>query len=60
MFKNLIYVIFLNLFLFSCKSDIQENKIALHHGNQKKTQAINFFDKKYTSQYSMIIDESSL
>ena len=60
MFKNLIYVIFLNLFLFSCKSDIQENKIALHHGNQKKTQAINFFDKKYTSEYSMIIDESSL
>ena len=47
-------------FLLSCKNDAQENKIISPKKELHNVKSINFFDKKYASDYTMIVDESTL
>lgn len=56
---NKFFLIILVLFS-SCKGDVQENYAVSKKTRQTvKTASINFFDKKYTTQYTMIVDEST-
>lgn len=56
---NKFFLILLVLFS-SCKGDAQENYAVSKKNKQTVTTAnINFFDKKYTAQYTMIVDEST-
>lgn len=54
------FILICLFFLFSCKNDKQEKKIISHEIFTENVNKINFFDKKYASEYSMIIDESNL
>ena len=47
-------------FLLSCKNDAQENKIISQKKDLHNLQSVSFFDKKYASDYTMIVDESTL
>ncbi|MBM7421455.1 MULTISPECIES: hypothetical protein [Chryseobacterium] len=56
---NKFFLIILVLFS-SCKGDAQENYVVSKKTKQTVTTAgINFFDKKYAAQYTMIVDEST-
>ncbi len=56
---NKFFLIILVLFS-SCKGDAQENYAVSKKTRQTVTTAsINFFDKKYTAQYTMIVHEST-
>lgn len=56
---NKFFLIILIL-LFSCKRDVQENHIVSKKTKQTSTtESINFFDKKYSAKYTMIVDEST-
>lgn len=56
---NKFFLIILVLFS-SCKGDAQENYAVSKKTRQTVSNAsINFFDKKYTAQYTMIVDEST-
>ncbi|MNU31046.1 hypothetical protein D3C71_195610 [compost metagenome] len=54
---NKFFLIILVLFS-SCKGDAQEN-YAVSKKTRQTTASINFFDKKYRAQYTMIVDEST-
>lgn len=47
-------------FLLSCKNDAQENRTISQKKELHNLQSVNFFDKKYVSDYTMIVDESTL
>lgn len=57
---NKFFLIIIVLFS-SCKGDAQEKYTVSKKTHQTATTAnINFFDKKYTAQYTMVVDESTL
>ncbi len=55
--KLLLIVLFL---IFTCKDDVQKKRIVSQTPNQQSIQSIDFFNKKYATDYTMIVDESTL
>lgn len=58
---NKLLLLVLVLFLISsCKDDTQKNRIIPQKSEHQSIQSINFFDKKYATDYTMVVDESTL
>ncbi len=55
--KLLPIILFL---IFSCKGDAQKNNAIQQKSKHQSIQSTNFFDKKYASDYTLIVDESTL
>ena len=55
--KLLAIILFL---IFSCKGDAQKNNAIQQKSKHQSIQSTNFFDKKYASDYTLIVDESTL
>lgn len=61
MLKNIAFSVLVILLLFSCKERRQNTQLLnSEQAKNANQQEINFFDKKYASDYTMIVDESTL